>query len=335
MIARDNHPEPPVRGSGHRIARRLAAILAWDISGYSALMGRNEEGTHRRVGGEVARVMKEIQKAKGRVFSFAGDGLMAEFPSSVEALKCAMRIQADSNRRNTKLSAADQLRYRIGINSGEIIVQDGRTGGNAINIAARLEQIAEPGGICLSQVVLEQVSRVVSANYVWFGERKLKNIRDPVAVYMITAASFLRSISSAGTDSQSLSQHEEYRPSLAVLPFRTLQEDRSDAYFAEGMVDDIIRALGGLKDLVVVSRSCTIGYADTTPSPARVGRELNVNYILRGSVRRASGQVRIAVELVDAEAQSSIWADRFDGELADIFDLQDRIALRTASRIYS
>ena len=319
------------------MARRLAAILAWDISGYSALMGRNEEDTHRRVGAEITRVTKDIERAMGRIFSFAGDGLMAEFPSSVEALKCALRIQADSGRRNARLPEDEQIRYRIGINAGEIMVQDGRVGGTAINVAARLEQATEPGSICLSRAVFDQVKGAVAADYVWGGERRLKNIRDPVAVYTIAAAS----VSSAAALPAALAHavprasesDADYRPSLAVLPFRTLQKDQTDAYFAEGMVDDIVRVLGGLKDLFVVSRSSTMGYADAPPDVQRIGQELNVRYVLRGSVRRAANRVRIAVELDDAPTRQSIWADRFDGNMAGIFDLQDRIALRTASSI--
>jgi adenylate cyclase len=337
-FSRSNRGETPNRRTGQRIVRRLAAILAWDISGYSALMGANEEDTHRRVGEEVARVMKEIDRAKGRVFTFAGDGLIAEFPSAVEAVRCALRIQADSSRRSARLPAGEQIRYRIGINSGEIMVQGGRTGGNAVNIAARLEQTAEPGSICVSQLVWDQVSNVVAAEYVSLGERRLKNIRDPIAIYAICAANFASSADApAGQEPSSARTADadtEYRPSLAVLPFRTLQADQADAYFAEGMVDDIVRVLGGLKYLIVVSRSSTLGYSQAAPSLERIGQELNVSYVLRGSVRRSGQQLRIAVELLDARTrQSLIWADRFDGNIKDIFDLQDRIALGTASSI--
>jgi adenylate cyclase len=335
--ASNGRPETPSRRVGQKVARRLAAILAWDISGYSALMGMNEEGTHRRVGEEISRVMKEIDRARGRVFTFAGDGLIAEFRSSVDALKCALRVQADVHRRNARLPAADRMRYRIGINAGEIMIQGGRTGGNAVNIAARLEQIAEPGSIYLSHGVWEQVKQLVQANYVSLGERRLKNIRDAIAVHAISAGSFspadAHQIEEAH-GARSLDPDTEYRPALAVLPFRTLQDDQSDAYFAEGMVDDIVRLLGGLKHLMVVSRTSTLGYTQTSPSPERVGQELNVSYLLRGSVRRAGQQLRIAVELVDTRTrQSLIWADRFDGNIKDIFELQDRIALRTASSI--
>ena len=337
MVIGDNRPDATARGSGQKLVRRLAAVLAWDIVGYSAMMGRNEEGTHRRVGVEVKRIAKDIERAKGRIFSFAGDGLMAEFPSAVEAVKCALRIRAESRKRNARLSTKEQIRFRIGINSGEIIVHNGRTGGNVVNVAARLEQAADADSIYLSRAVFDQVNRMVPADYIWVGERRLKNIRDSITIYMISpdasasgepvpAVHDLSSTPRADIDA-------DYRPSLAVLPFRTLEAEQTGAYFAEGMVDDIVRMLGGLKDLIVVSRSSTMGYAGAAPDLQKISRELNVSYVLRGSVRRVDDQVRIAVELVDANTLQLIWADRFDGHMADIFDLQDRIALRTASLI--
>jgi TolB-like protein/class 3 adenylate cyclase len=333
MVVGDNSPGAPARRPG--LIRRLAAVLAWDISGYSAMMGRNEEATHRRVGAEVTRIAKDIERAKGRIFSFAGEGLMAEFPSAVEAVKCALRIGAESRKRNAKLPTNEQIWYRIGINSGEIMVHNGRTGGNAVNVAARLEQAADAGSIYLSRAVYDQVNRVVPADYVWVGERRLKNIRESVTIYMIGAEASEPVPELYGTTSSvsAVDIDADYRPSLAVLPFRTLQSVQADTYFAEGMVDDIVRMLGGLKDLIVVSRSSTMGYAGATPDIQKISRELNVSYVLRGSVRRAGDQLRIAVELVDARTHQSIWADRFDGSMADIFDLQDRIALQTASLI--
>ena len=218
-----------------------------DIVGYSALMLRAEEATHRRVGTELERVFREIERAHGRTFGVAGDGVMAEFPSAVEALKCALRIHHSAARRNAKLPADEHILYRIGINSGEVMLQGGRIGGTAVNIAARLQALAEPGGICLSAAVFEQVRRAVPAPYVPQGEQRLKNIRDPVLAYGIPAASCSSWAGTPALARLSVPQAvDDYRPSLAVLPFRTLQSDQSDAYFAEGMIDDIIRALGGL-----------------------------------------------------------------------------------------
>ena len=338
MIKSDHYQPGMVAASGPRkVERRLAAILAVDVSGYSAIMGRDEEGTHRRVGTAIGQVIKEIKRSKGRVFSFAGDGLMAELPSAVEALKCALRIQADAGKKDVNLPQSERIRFRIGISSGEIMVQNDRAGGTAVNIAARLEQLAEPGGVCLSGIVFDQVNNAIPADYIDVGRQRLKNIRELVPAYKISATSCLSRLTTPvlqGRLSPDMVETTlDYRPSLAVLPFRSLQEHQAGAYFAEGMVDDIIRVLGGLKDLIVVSRSSTLGYAGTSPDVHRIGQELNVLYVLHGSVRREGTQLRIAVELDDANTRQSIWADSFDGDVSEIFELQDRIALRTASSI--
>lgn len=322
---------------GGQVERRLAAVIAVDIVGYSAMMGRDEEDTHRRVGRGFARVFKEIEKSRGRVFTFAGDGIMAEFPSAVKALICALRVHADIARRNAKLPEEQRIHYRIGINSGEIMIQGNRTGGTAVNIAARLEPLAEPGGICLSSVVVDQVKRIVAVDYLPMGEQRLKNIRDPIQTWRISPDScgswsgvpkVARRLVASFTNGRL-----DYRPSLAVLPFRALQPDQEEGYFAEGMVDDIIRVLGGLKDMIVVSRSSTLGFAGALPDFGRIGRELDVQYVLHGSVRRLGEQVRIAVELSETVSRQSIWADRYDGATNDFFALQDRIALRTAGSV--
>jgi len=332
----------PTRPTGSarrgRVDRRLAAILGADIAGYSLLMGRSDEDTHRRVGSELDRVIRDIEKSHGRVFSFGGDGLMAEFPSAVEALKCALRIQADAARRNAGLEQEDRILFRIGINVGEIVVQQERAGGNAVNIAARLEGIAEPGGIALSDAVFQQVGLVVSAGYVFAGQQRLKNIREPVSVHFVPAANCgawggMPALPRQTPARDTAGAATEYRASLAVLPFRTLQKDQSDAYFAEGMVDDIIRALGGLKDILVIARSSTHTFAGAPLDLRRVGHELDVRYVLHGSVRQAQGALRIAVELCEARSGTIVWVDRFDGEMDDLFELQDRIAVRVATSI--
>jgi adenylate cyclase len=343
MAIGDYHVPAARPGAGRRrLERRLAAILGADIAGYSALMERNEEETHRRVGAELERFYREIERSHGRVFSFAGDGLMAEFPSAVEALKCSLRVQAESSKRNTRLASDQRIIFRIGLNSGELILQKGRTGGTAVNIAARLEQIAEPGGVCLSGSVYEQVRRIVTAGYEFLGEQRLKNIKEPVPVYGIPAAAcsawvamptLPRQIGPAIPDAGPMQTTVEYRPSLAVLPFRTLQQDQSDAYFAEGMVDDIIRVLGGLKELLVIARSSTLMFARAPLDLRRIGHELDVRYVLHGSVRRSGGRLRIAVELSEAQTGQVIWADRFEGDLAELFELQDRIAVRVVTAI--
>jgi adenylate cyclase len=325
------NPSAAPRPAGwRRVERRLAAIMGADIMDYSVLMGRTEESTHRRVGTELDRMIREIEKSHGRVFSFAGDGLMAEFPSAVEALKCGLRIQADTGKRNARLAPDQRIVFRIGINAGEIVLQQDRAGGNAVNIASRLEGIAEPGGIALSETVYEQVHRVVSAGYAFIGERRLRNIRDPVTVYVIpsTSCSAWAGMPALPRQTSPAGVAKEYRASLAVLPFRLQDQDQSGAYFAEGMVDDIIRALDGLKDLLVIARSSTQGFARAPLDLRRVGHELDVQYVMHGSVRRVRDSLRITVELCEAQTGTIIWVDKFDGDTLELFELQDRIAKR-------
>ncbi len=312
--------------------RRLAAVLAADISGYSALMEAHEEETHRVVATDITRVMEEAERFQGRVFTFAGDGFLAEFPSAVLALRCAIRIQSGSARRGSRNAELRNISYRIGIHTGEIMVVGDRTGGNAVNIAARLEQVAEPGGIRISRAVYDQVKGIVPAEYVPLGEHRLKNIRDLIALFRVATDR----APNGGTGArlpEGVGVAADYRPSLAVLPFRTASESQEDTYFAEGMVEDIIRLLGGMRDIVVVSRTSTLGFTGPMPDLRRVEQELNVQDVLHGSVRRSAQQIRISVELDDAISRESLWADRFDGALADVFEMQDEIALRAAGAI--
>ncbi len=319
------------------VSRRLAAIFAADIKGYSALMNDDEETTHSRVGVEMDRLVQEIEKSQGSVFSFAGDGLMAEFPSAVEALRCALRVQSDAARRSAALPPDRRIEYRIGINAGEVLVQRGHTGGIAVNIAARLEQIATPGSIFLSEAVYDQVSTAVTVNFSKVGQPQLKNLREPVVVFSISA----EECQSWGGIPPIVKARPavppavttDRRASLAVLPFRTMQDDAEGDYFSQGIVDDIIRILGGLKDLLVVSRSSTLGFARLPVDLRRIRQDLDVRYVLHGSVRRSRDRLRISVELNEAETARVIWAERFDGGMADLFDLQDRIALQVATAV--
>ncbi len=337
MVSRSSAEPPSTGPPSLPLGRRLAAILAADTVGYSALMGDAEEETHRLVGGLLAQVTREIEASHGRVFGTAGDGLMAEFPSAVQALKCALRVQAEAARRDAARQSGQRIMLRIGVNAGEIVLQGERTGGTAVNVAARLEGMAEPGGICLSGAVFEQVRRAVAAEYESAGLRRLKNIPDPVAVYQIAPAACAVWDGLPALPRRSApvpaSRREDDRPSLAVLPFRTVPGQQNDGYFAEGMIDDIIRALSGLKDLLVVSRSATLGYARSPLDLRRAGHELDVRYVLHGSVRRGHGMLRIAAELCEAANGQVLWADRIDGAADDIFSLQDDIAVRVVGAI--
>ena len=336
---RRNDAEPgsfdPGREGG-RVKRRLAAVLAADIKGYGTLMDGNEEDTHRRVGAEMDKLVEEIETSYGSVFSFAGDGLMAEFPSAVEALKCALRVQAAAARRAEALPPEQRIQYRIGINAGEVLIQKGHTGGKAVNVAARLEQIAEPGSIYLTEAVYEQAGHIVTVNYDRIGEPPLKNLREPIVVFAISAQTCRRwagiptlpkpAAAATGVGPGALA-------SIAVLPFRAARQEDEDGYFAQGVVDDIIRILGGLKDLIVISRSATLGFARSPLDLRRVRHELDVRYVLHGSVGRSRGRVRLTAELNEAETGRVLWADRFDEDMTNLFDVQDSIATRVAAAV--
>ncbi|MCJ2096681.1 hypothetical protein MKK65_17870 [Methylobacterium sp. J-001] len=316
-----------------KIQRRLAAILTADIVGYSALMGSAEEDTHRRVCAEISKLGRAIARSGGQVFGVAGDGLIAEFPSAVDAVTCALRFQTNARRRTGAVSPERRLLFRIGIHAGEIMVQGDQIGGTAVNIAARLEPLADPGGILISAAVYDQVRQRVPSAFACVGERRLKNIRAPVMLYATHAKTVLTE-SDVPTpprswDRVSGEERRDYRPVLAVLPFRALHRSEVDTYFAEGMIDDIIRALSGLKDLLVISRSSTAGFKLFPVDLHRAFRELDADYVLHGSLRRQGDALRLTVEL--ANHGGVIWADRFDGTLGSIFEMQDAIAMRVAS----
>ncbi|CAM3350730.1 hypothetical protein JHFBIEKO_5577 [Methylobacterium mesophilicum] len=316
-----------------KIQRRLAAILTADIVGYSTLMGSAEEDTHRRVCAEIRRLCRNIARSGGQVFGIAGDGVIAEFSSAVEAVTCALRFQTNCQRRTAAVSAERRLLFRVGIHAGEIMVKGDQIGGTAVNIAARLEPLADPGGILISATVYDQVSQRLPSAFECVGLRRLKNIREPVMLYAARAKTVPTQADvqtppprwnrSSGDD------RRDYRPVLAVLPFRALHRSRLDTYFAEGMIDDIIRALSGLKDLLVISRSSTAGFKLVPVDLRRAFHELDADYVLHGSLRHHGDALRLTVEL--ANHGGVIWADRFDGTLGSVFEMQDAIALRVAS----
>jgi adenylate cyclase len=323
-------PRTPVDGRG--VGRRLAAILSADIKGYSRLIGRDEVRTHRRVGAALAAMGRDVEKCGGRIFSFSGDGVMAEFASAVEALRCALAVQRRTHARNARLAEEQRIAFRMGVSLGDIVDEGGRAGGDTVNVAARLEQIADPGSIAITYSVFEQISRTIDASYTFRGEYRLKNIDQPALVYMVDAKSPARRRATAPSVPPAPPVASDPRPSLAVLPFRTL-EDGADAYFAEGFVEDVVRMLCGLNDLLVIARSSTISLGRQMSSPGAIAKRLNVRYLLRGSVRRSGGHIRIATELSDAETMQLVWADRFDAELDQLFDVQDQIATRVAHAI--
>ena len=311
-----------------QVHRRLAAILAADVVGYSTLMEHAEEATYAHFEQLKREVIgPSLFRCQGRLIRTTGDGALAEFASPSAAVNCAVEIQ------NSIASGSSDLRLRIGVNLGELIVgSDGDLFGDGINIAVRLEGIADPGGILISAKVHEEVEGKVDFTFEERGERHLKNISRPVRTYAVLLKREERSIPAAySTVSPPLALPE--KPSLAVLPFQNLSGDPEQEYFADGMVEEIITGLSRSKQLFVIARNSTFTYKGKAVDVARVGRELGVRYVLEGSVRKAGGRVRITGQLIEAATRIHIWADRFDGFIQDVFDLQDKIAASVVGAI--
>jgi class 3 adenylate cyclase/TolB-like protein len=305
-------PEPdqvgPGLGSG-RIVRRLAAFLALDIRDYSVMMSRDEAVAHKRVGKDLAIVVRQIHKRGGRVLQFSGDGLLAEFSSPRAALQSALHIQSAAGARNRRRSVEQRIEYRIGINAGEFVVQGNRVGGDTVNIAARLEQIAEPGAICMSEAVFAQVRGHVKAVYTNIGAVRLKNIRYPIVTYRVSLERGKGGREAAADYiAASSPETEDYRPSIAILPLDNVGDDPAADYFSDGVVEDIIVSLAGLRELRVISRASTLSYRGRT-DVREVGRALGVRYVLSGSIRRSERAIRASVELTDARTGFSLWGD--------------------------
>jgi adenylate cyclase len=307
-----------------RVQRRLAAILAADVVGYSALMERDEEATYA----EFERLKRELvepslSRHEGRLIKTTGDGALAEFASPLAAVRCAVEIQGHL------ASGSCPLRLRVGLNLGDVIVgQDGDLYGDGINIAVRLEGIADPGGILISEKVYSEVEGKLDVDFEDRGERQLKNISKPVRAYAVRAEAY-----SPLTERLSTAPLLPDKPSIAVLPFQNMSGDPEQEYFADGMVEEIITALSRFKSLFVIARNSSFTFKGRAVDIKEVGRRLGVRYVLEGSVRKASGKVRIAGQLIDAATGAHIWADRFERDLTDVFALQDEVTVAVVSAI--
>jgi adenylate cyclase len=308
--------------------RRLAAVLAADIAGYSALMGADEAGTVRDLKAHQAVVFPMITEHGGRIIDTAGDGILAEFSSVVNAVECAVAIQRTMAQRNASVEEARRMRYRIGINQGDVVFDDSRIYGDGVNIAARLETIAEPGSICISRKVCEEITGKMQLAFVDLGERQLKNIAQPVRVYRMSGEQLAVPRASV---KPALALPD--KPSVAVLPFTNMSGDPEQEYFADGMVEEIITALSRIRWLFVIARNSSFTYKGHTVDVKQVGRELGVLYVLEGSVRKAGNRIRITAQLLDATNGAHLWADRFDGTLKDVSELQDNVASSVAGVI--
>jgi TolB-like protein len=308
------------------LVRRLTAILAADVAGYSRLTGMDEEGTHVRLK-EHLRVLIDPKVAayRGHIVKNTGDGLLAEFKSVVDAMRCAVDVQRGMAERNSDVPPNNRIEFRIGINVGDIIEDNGDIFGDGVNVAARLEAIAEPGGICVSDDAHRQLRDKLDIVFDDGGEQNLKNIGRPVRVFRV------RDRSSAAIQRPTLALPN--KPSIAVLPFQNLSADPEQEYFADGVVEDITMALSRFHWLFVIARNSSFIYKGRTVDVKQVGRELGVRYVLEGSVRKAGNRIRIAGQLIDAETGAHLWADRFEGALEDMFDLQDHVTASVVSAI--
>jgi adenylate cyclase len=318
--------------SGERVERRLAAILAADVAGYSRLMGQDEAGTlarlrtHRR-----EFIDPKIAEHKGRIVKTTGDGLLVEFGSVVDALRCASEWQRGMTERYVGRSD-DRIEFRIGVHQGDIVVEGDDIFGDGVNVAARLEGLAEPGGICVSARVQEDATGKVDLIFDDLGDQNLKNIARPIRVYRVHLAAAKTTSPLTPVEGKPVLPLPD-KPSIAVLPFQNMSGDPEQEYFADGMVEEISTALSRIRWLFVIARNSSFTYKGQAVDVKQVGRELGVRYVLEGSVRKAGGRVRITAQLIDAETGTHLWADRFDGSVEDVFDLQDKIAVSVAGVI--
>lgn len=300
--------------------RHLAAILAADVVGYTRLMSDDEAGTLDRLQAiRRERVQPKISVHGGRIVKFLGDGLLAEFPSVVEAVQCAVDIQKSMLGCDVDMPEDRRIHLRIGVNLGDIIVEGSDIYGDGVNLAARLEGIAEPDCICISGDTFRQVRGKIEAQFKDLGQQKLKNITEPVSVYHIA----VESLASEGASPTLLPLPD--KPSIVVLPFDDMSSDSEDPYFADGMTEDIITELSHYSSLFVIARNSAFTYKGRAVKIQDVRRDLGVRYVVEGSVRRAGDKVRVTVQLIDSETGNHIWADRYDHKLGDIFDLQDKL----------
>ncbi len=315
-----------------RAQRRLAAILAADVVGYSRLMEKDETGTLAALKQRREGILKPlVAQHHGRIVKFIGDGMLVEFASAVNAVQCAIELQGRMAEANGELPDHQAIVLRIGVNLGDVVIDGLDIQGDGVNVAARLEAMAEPGGICISSSVFEQVDRRVAAAYDDLGEQALKNISRPVRVYRLTA----------GTEvvRSDVGSPVPTKPSIAVLPFANMSGDPEQEFFVDGLTEDIITALSRISALWVIARTSTFTYKGKSMDVKRVARELGVRYVMEGSVRRAGDRVRVSAQLIDAAAGGHhVWAERYDRPLADIFEIQDEItrsvAASTETQVY-
>ena len=304
-----------------RLPRKLSAILYADVAGYSRLTGEDEERTHHRLSEYLDLISAEIEQHQGKVVHYAGDAVLADFGTVTDALNCATIIQRDLQERNQDLPDERKVQFRIGVNLGEVIEDRNDIYGDSVNVAARLEGLADSGGICISESVRTAVGNRVPLDYEFIGEQRVKNITEPVRAYRV----LLDSTEARGTPTKAVAPELPDKPSVAVLPFNNMSGDPGQDYFADGITEDIITELSRYPNLFVIARNSSFTYKGQPARLRIVGEELGVHYIVEGSIRKASNRVRVTVQLIEAATENHIWAERYDCELTDIFEIQDEL----------
>ncbi len=316
-----------------KVQRRLAAIFAADVEGYSRLMGADEVGTLRTLTAHREIMDRLIGEHGGRIANTAGDSVLAEFPSVVDAVQAAVEVQEALRTANATLPEDRQVRFRIGVHVGDVMVRRGDLFGEGVNVAARLQAIAKPGGVCLSGSAHEHVRKILPLAYTDLGLQRAKNIQEPVRAYAVNgpASAVVETPSSPAVRDRPLPLPD--RPSIVVLPFTNLSGDPEQEFFADGMVEDITTALSRIRSLFVTGRNSSFTYKGKAVDVKQVGRDLGVRYVLEGSIRRSGPRLRVTAQLIETEQGSQIWAERYDRKLDDLFEVQDEITKEVAGAI--
>src|SRR6516165_3209253 len=315
-----------------KVSRRLVAVFAADVEGYSRLMGADEVGTLKGLTERRAILDRLIGDHGGRIANTAGDSVLAEFGSAVDAIECAVEAQTAFAEANSSVAPDRRINFRIGVHIGEVMVRAGDLFGDGVNIAARLQALAQPGGVCVSGTTYEQVRKVLPVIFTDMGLQQVKNIEGPIRAYAARElAEAIRSAAVAEDGLRPLPLPD--KPSIAVLPFQNMSGDPDQEYFADGMVEDIITALSRFKWLFVIARNSSFTFKGKAVDIKEIGRRLGVRYVLEGSVRKAGKRVRITGQLIDASTGAHLWADRFERELTDVFALQDEVTAAVISAI--
>ena len=307
------------------VSRRLVAVFAADVEGYSRLMGADEVGTLKGLTERRAILDRLIGEHRGRIANTAGDSVLAEFGSAVEAVQCAVEAQAALAEANASLAPDRRISFRIGIHIGDVMIRAGDLFGDGVNIAARLQSTAKPGSVCISGVTYDQVRKVLPMTFVDLGVQKVKHIQEPIRAYQVGVPSETREAAPAHVAETGSPTPLPDKPSIAVLPFENMSGDPEQEYFADGIAEDVLTTLSQIQELLVIARNSSFVFKGQARDIREIGRILGVRHVLEGSVRKAGNRVRLAAQLIDSLNGSHVWADRFEGDLDDVFALQDRI----------